>query len=736
MVASITNIVEVDPARGNDAPTARPRQPYKTLTAALAEVRSPTLVQLAAGFYGKASGEQFPIQVPTGVILHGAGRKTEQSTVISGGGPVDHFGGMVALVLTGNAQVRGVGIRNSLGSGILILQGNGLIRDCQINRCSQHGLVILDGTLPQVLATHIQENGGHAILYQGQAKGVVEDCILLRCQTGICLEDQASPLIQKTLVSGHETGIWVKGASRPVLRNNRLIQNRKLGLWLQDTSQVDLGHPQAPAGNIIRHNGQADIQNQTAQPLVAVGNDLLPQHLRGPITLAASRLPDAVAIPPTLLQQPFSSQPVPSSTRAASASEAASESELPEQSPSTTGITSSRFADVQGHWAAAYIEALANRGLVKGFDNGLYHPNEAINRAQFAAMVAASFQAQPTTKPATRFVDVPGHHWASNAIAQAQRQGFVSGFPDDTFRPNQPMARVQAIVAISRGLRLPSAAASALSLYRDRAQIPSYATDAIAAATQKQLIINHPQSDQLRPLEPITRAEVAGLIYQGLVVQGTVAPLDNSPKRVRPVQADIPQGSFPDIQNHWAQPFIQALLNKQLVRGYDDGRFYPDRSMTRAQFAAVIQGAFQPVPRRSVQAFRDVPVNYWAAQAIQSAYRGGFLSGFPDGSFGPDSAIVRVQIWVALINGLNLLPNQKGHPNLLSRYVDRQSIPGYALDAMAKATQLKLVVNAPDIQQLKPNQVATRADISAAVYQTLVHLNRAPRLNHPLIVYP
>ena len=82
------------------------------------------------------------------------------------------------------------------------------------------------------------------------------------------------------------------------------------------------------------------------------------------------------------------------------------------------------------------------------------------------------------------------------------------------------MGRVQAIVAVATGLKLPPAAASSLGVYRDRAQIPSYAIDALASATQAGLVINHPDPEQLRPLETITRAEVAVLIYQGLVAQG------------------------------------------------------------------------------------------------------------------------------------------------------------------------------------------------------------------------
>jgi parallel beta-helix repeat protein len=721
MVASISNIVEVDPARGNDSPAARPNQPYKTITAALADLRDSTLIKLAPGLYTQASGERFPITLRGGAILDAT--DAGQDVIISGAGAVDNFGSLVALMLKDGAQLRSVTVRNSRGSGILVMDGHSLIRNCLIHRCPQDGIVVIGNAIAQILSTRVEDNGGQSVRFTRQAKGVVEDCHLLRCQTGLYIGDEAAPLIRNNQISNHQVGILANGTSRPILRNNRVIQNQQQGLLIQGNSQPDLGLTQDPAGNIIRHNGQADIRNDTPQSVITVGNDLLPQRLQGAIVLTASQIPDASAVPPLLLNQPTSS-PSPTSSESSSGQEA--------PSASSPGATRTRFADVQGHWTAPYIAALADRGLVKGYEDGSFRPDAVINRAQFAAMVAAAFKDRPLLRSATRFVDVPGNHWASNAITQAQRQGFLSGFPDQTFRPDQPMVRVQAVIAVAQGLKLPPAPANVLTIYRDRAQIPSYGTDAMAAATQQKLVVNAPNAGQLRPLEPMTRGEVATLIYQGLVAEGEASPLSASD----PVNADMPQGSFPDIQGHWAEEFIQALLNRNLIRGYDDGRFYPDRPMTRAQFAAVIQEAFQPSPQRSAGAFLDVPGNHWAARAIQATYRGGFLSGFPDGRFGPDSNLLRVQIWVALINGLDLLPRQRGNPALLSTYVDRQAIPSYALDAMAKATQLTLVVNAPDIQTLNPNQTATRADVAAVVYQTLVQLQRAPRLHHPFIVKP
>jgi hypothetical protein len=98
--------------------------------------------------------------------------------------------------------------------------------------------------------------------------------------------------------------------------------------------------------------------------------------------------------------------------------------------------------------------------------------------------------------------------------------------------------------------------------------------------------------------------------------------------------------------------------------------------------------------------------------------------------------MLRAQVWVSLITGLALLPNQTGNRALLDRYRDRTSIPDYAIDATAKATQLGFVVNVPDVNMLNPNRVASRADVCAAVYQALVLQLRLPRLDNPFIVRP
>ncbi|MGF1517724.1 MAG: S-layer homology domain-containing protein [Nodosilinea sp.] len=717
---TIAKTLDVDPSRGVDEPSGRPHLPYKTLTAALGAAQGNTLIKLAPGTYSAATGERFPITLPDGVMITGQETTQGQGVVVTGGG-AGPGGSSVGLVIQGQSQLRGVTVQNPQGIGILINAGAGLVRACRLSQCAV-GLQVGGAASPLVVNSRVDENRDRGLSFIDQARGEVQDCVVERCGTGIYMGQNAAPLIRACQCASNQVGVQVAGGASPVLRQNRLVQNQTAGLVVQDTARPDLGQPDDPAGNILRHNRQTDLRNDTRQALVLVGNDVLPQGLVGAVTLTASQLPDPVAVPAALLDRPDQApSPVTPSPVPPGPEETATSS--PELIPS-------RFADLGNHWATAYIEALADRDLVKGFPDGTYRPQATINRAQFAALVAASYRSLPPVRGAATFVDVPPSQWAASAIDQAQRQGFLGGYPDQTFRPDQGMVRVQAMVAVATGLKLPPAPASGLGIYRDRAQIPSYAIDALASATQAGLVVNHPDPELLRPLETMTRAEVAVLIYQGLVAQEKAPRLGT----VTPPPPAMARGSFPDIQTHWAMDFIQGMLNLGLVQGDDTGRFNPTQPMTRAQFSALVSRTFAPAPRRPALLFRDVPSGHWAAGAIQIAYRGGFLSGFPDQTFGPDTPLLRAQVWVALVAGLSLLPNQPGNLALLFRYRDRSTIPDYATNAIAKATQLGLVVNVPDIDQLNPNRVASRADVCAAVYQALVLQLRARRIDNPFIV--
>ncbi len=179
------------------------------------------------------------------------------------------------------------------------------------------------------------------------------------------------------------------------------------------------------------------------------------------------------------------------------------------------------FTDVtSNYWANDFIQALSNRGIIKGFKDGSFRPNDLVTRAQFASMVSSFDTAN--VRNAVTFPDVPTSFWASPAIRTAYEKGFMSGYPDTTFKPNQPIPRAQALVSLANGLGYSANGNvdSTLNYYSDASSIPSYALNSIAAATGKSMVVNYPTLTQLNPNRSMTRAEAAAFIYQALNSSG------------------------------------------------------------------------------------------------------------------------------------------------------------------------------------------------------------------------
>ena len=194
------------------------------------------------------------------------------------------------------------------------------------------------------------------------------------------------------------------------------------------------------------------------------------------------------------------------------------------------------------------------------------------------------------------------------------------------------------------------------------------------------------------------------------------------------------QTTFNDVPTgYWAQTFIQELASRDIIKGFPDGGFRPNDPVTRAQFAAMLSKAVTKAPIRGGVTFVDVASSYWAASAIQTSYTTGFMSGYPGNVFEPTQNIPRVQVLVSLANGLNYSASQAPE-TILQTYADASGIPNYARNSVAAATENRLVVNYPNVQFLNPNQTATRAEVAAFIYQSLVRSGQANAIASPYIV--
>ncbi len=211
------------------------------------------------------------------------------------------------------------------------------------------------------------------------------------------------------------------------------------------------------------------------------------------------------------------------------------------------------------------------------------------------------------------------------------------------------------------------------------------------------------------------------------VTVGTVAPFITA-------SPSLAQTTFSDVSsNYWAAQFIQQLSQRGVIAGFPDGSFRPEEPVTRAQFAAMVNKAFQKAQQRQPINFADVPSNYWASSAIGQAYTIGFLSGYPGNRFEPNQAIPRQQVLVSLANGLGYTPGGNTE-STLQYFNDASNIASYARSPIAAATEKQIVVNYPNVKFLNPTATATRAQVAAFIYQALVSSNQASAMNSPYVV--
>lgn len=603
----------VNAATGNDGSNGTQAAPFKTINRALQAVQAGTAIQLAAGTYSAASGETFPIKIPSGVTIIGSEANKGSGILVSGSGvfPSPTFANQnVTFQLANNAQLKGVTVTNpaSRGTGAWVESTNPTIANNTFTNCLREGVFATGTASPLVIGNVAVQNSASGFSITRNSKGEWRQNVCRQTGFGFAIGDSAAPLLADNQISENRDGIVINKQAKAVLRGNVVQNNTEAGLVITETALPDLGSSQAPGGNIFRQNGQFDIQNGTTVTLISVGNQVDPTKVQGAIDFVGNEIPTPAPSPAPTPAPGTTPTPTPAPTPA----------------PTTPPSTPAGFNDTQGHWAESFIQGLVSRGFISGFPDGTFKPEAPITRAQYAAVLAKTFDL-PAKQSAKSFSDVPQGFWAADFITKANQMGFISGFPDNTFRPNQNLTRVQTIVSLISGIGLTGGVLDVLKVYSDRAQIPSYATDMVAIATQRRIIVNHPNVRQLEPMRDGTRAEVVALIYQTLVALNR-APAIASSFIVVP---DATSSVFTDIQGHWAAAFITGLANQNLISGFEDGSFKPDTTMNRAQYAAIIAKAFNPLPKRSASSFADIAANFWAKPAIDQPIRAALSPAFP-----------------------------------------------------------------------------------------------------------
>lgn len=172
----------------------------------------------------------------------------------------------------------------------------------------------------------------------------------------------------------------------------------------------------------------------------------------------------------------------------------------------------SGFRDISGHWAREDIVALSGAGIINGVGNYRFEPNRATTRAEAIAMIVKAYKPISSGLPtAVRFTDVKSTHWANDAIAKAVQQGWVNGFPDGSFRPEQPVTRAEMAVMIGKAQGM-KPRVTATRPFSDVAVYEWYSPMLMAMKTDGKL--RGVEADLFKPNDKATRASFSTLLYR------------------------------------------------------------------------------------------------------------------------------------------------------------------------------------------------------------------------------
>ena len=257
------------------------------------------------------------------------------------------------------------------------------------------------------------------------------------------------------------------------------------------------------------------------------------------------------------------------------------------------------FTDVSaGDWCAPEVAGLSGSGVISGFDDGSFRPNDPVTRAQFAAMLFRALK--PPAAAYAPFVDVVDGDWSHEAIAALYAANLVAGVTPDLFVPDDHVSRQQAATLLGRGLAYylrdgaslqpgdlsiaPDQVPAWLAAFRDRGSIAEAHAEGIAIAYRAGVVGGYADG-RFFPTRTLTRGQAAAMLYRALFCPIVLRSQPPEPVPFESAYPTLSSGSQGDLVT-----FAQTLLAGITYRpGAVDGTY-------DAQTAAAVM-AFQKVER-------------------------------------------------------------------------------------------------------------------------------------------
>jgi len=332
-----------------------------------------------------------------------------------------------------------------------------------------------------------------------------------------------------------------------------------------------------------------------------------------------------------------------------------------------------KFVDVpDSHWAVTPVQKLATVGLVEGYPDGSFQPERALSRAELATLLVKAKGQEPPIISGRVFKDMAANHWASRYVKGALDMGLVTGYPDKTFKPNNKITRMEGVVVMSRFGELKQATKLEASPYPDLTA-RNWASPYIAAARDAGYL-QYLADQDFQPKKELTRAEAVEILSKtnygtaridslmdwtvGFLPGEKQAPMAVAPGT--PVYAQkapvMKIKEFVDVPDeHFAGESIKYLATAGVLNGFADGSFKPDRIVTRAELSTLlVKAKGDKLPYVTSTGYVDVNRENWAAPYIRAAVDAGYLTGRTNGKFEPNKAATRAEAVAAMVKFGNI----------------------------------------------------------------------------------
>ena len=286
-----------------------------------------------------------------------------------------------------------------------------------------------------------------------------------------------------------------------------------------------------------------------------------------------------------------------------------------------------RFRDVPNSaWYDDALDWAVEKNMVEGYPDRTFRGDVRLSRAQYVMMMWRLAE-RPAPTSQVSFKDARAPSWFTVGMTWAVERGYMTGYPDGTFRPGDAMSRAQAVMTFWRARQFDDVAPSAwyapaLDWGRFRGVVDGY------------------EDHTYRPLNPVDRAETASILFRAMDEPG-----------------GAPAHGFSDVaSNAWFSHSLDWAADAGIVTGYPDGTYKGDLSVSRAQYLMMLW-RIAGSPRVDANHGRtDVRPGSWFEPALEWAAGNRLLAGAVGPVFDGKSPANRALV-VALLGNLARTPS-------------------------------------------------------------------------------